>query len=488
MVCTPCNSSHNILSKETSISLTAMPPRQPKLRDSCIACSASKVKCQKEKPTCSRCSERGLKCEYATSRRTGRQSYTAHSATSPGNNTPNVALPSLRPAARELDDTSQWQNEITGSAQWSAACREQDATEADQDNPECTSAKPLDGTTHNNAMNALPQRSLPTSAQVDDFFKFLNTQMDGQENQTDASLCPTELMNSQASTREDMSLDPEFDACHALGLDHKSSFVPNEMSFADIMSLDPNDLSTHSNEQYPCIPTGLLTPNSSTRADRPVTTPGSPRESVGNQSACFISEATMSKNKHIVDSMINILICHRSIDERLLTVLSLIACRVIAWYAAVARDESTRSVIAGHLRVIVNSRSAEPKDVLADQVHALSLEIGSANVDEMDQRCVAIRSVLGEAHRVQKLADLLSNRLENIRLHNDLACLAEQSRATMNNVTMGQSAAGVMAPSVVQMFDTLETGLRSRLDSVVSKSSLQEVEDQYRQMSWNDHL
>jgi hypothetical protein len=145
-------------------------------------------------------------------------------------------------------------------------------------------------------------------------------------------------------------------------------------------------------------------------------------------------------------------------------------------------------VIAGHLQVIVNSRSAEPKDVLADQIHALSLEIGSANVDEADQRCVAIRSVLGEAHRVQKLADLLSNRLENIRLHNDLACLAEQSRATMSDVTMRQPVASVMAPSVVQMFDTLETGLRSRLDSVVSKGSLHEMEDQHQQMGWNKQL
>ncbi|GAB7330920.1 hypothetical protein MBLNU13_g02440t2 [Cladosporium sp. NU13] len=302
------------------------------------------------------------------------------------------------------------------------------------------------------------------------------------------SLHPADFMNNQASTNEDMSLDPDFDARNGLGLDDKLSFLPDELSFSDVMSLDPSDLGTYLKEQYSCMPTGLLTPTSLSRTDRPVTTPGSPRESVSDNSVCFISEAAISKNKHIVDSMITILICHRSIDERLLTVLSLIACRVIAWYAAVARDESTRSVIASHLRVLVDSRSTEPKDVLADQVHALSLEIGSANVDETDQRCVAIRSVIGEAHRVQKLADLLSNRLENIRLHNDLACLAGQNRATTNDVTMGQPVANVMAPSVVQMFDTLETGLRSRLDSVVSKGSLQEVEDQYRPMGWNEPL
>jgi hypothetical protein len=109
-------------------------------------------------------------------------------------------------------------------------------------------------------------------------------------------------------------------------------------------------------------------------------------------------------------------------------------------------------------------------------------------VDETDQRGVAIRSVLGEAHRVQKLADLLSNRLENIRLHNDLACLAEQGRATTRGVIMGQPVASEMAPSAVQMFDMLETGLRSRLDSVVSKGSLHEEEDKHRQTGWDEQL
>lgn len=480
--------SYNVLRKEVSTLLTKMAPRQPKLRDSCIACSASKVKCQKEKPCCNRCSERGLKCEYATSRRTGRQSYTAHSATSPANHTPDVALPSLRPAPRELDDTSNWQNTRTGSANWSATCHEQDATKRDQELSGNTKTKPLVVTRNSVAMNTSTQKQLPTDAQVDDCFKFLNTRMDGQESQVDAPLRPADFMNNQALTSEDTSLDLEFDTCHALGLDYKSSFVPNELNFSDVMSLDPSDLGSYLNEQYPCIPTGLLTPTSLSRPDRPATTPGSPRDSSGSQSGCLVSEAAMAKNKHIVDSMINILVCHHSIDERLLTVLSLIACRVIAWYAAVARDESSRSMIAGQLRVIVNSRSAEPKGILADQVHALSLEIGSANVDETDQRGVAIRSVLGEAHRVQKLADLLSNRLENIRLHNDLACLAEQGRATTRGITMGQPVASEMAPSVVQMFDILETGLRSRLDSVVSKGSLHEEEDQHRQMGWDEQL
>ncbi|KAL4807468.1 aflatoxin regulatory protein-domain-containing protein [Aspergillus unguis] len=43
-----------------------------KLRESCISCSKSKVRCDKAKPTCRRCVRRGLPCEYTVSRRTGR--------------------------------------------------------------------------------------------------------------------------------------------------------------------------------------------------------------------------------------------------------------------------------------------------------------------------------------------------------------------------------------------------------------------------------
>ena len=48
-------------------------PTAPRLRDSCHACAASKVKCSKEKPTCARCAKRGLDCEYCVTKRAGRK-------------------------------------------------------------------------------------------------------------------------------------------------------------------------------------------------------------------------------------------------------------------------------------------------------------------------------------------------------------------------------------------------------------------------------
>ncbi|KAI0182303.1 hypothetical protein EV127DRAFT_517894 [Xylaria flabelliformis] len=65
-----------------------MAPTGSKLRDSCLACSSSKVRCPREKPTCSRCQKRRVNCEYLTSKRAGRKHDTSNdSVVAPGKNT-----------------------------------------------------------------------------------------------------------------------------------------------------------------------------------------------------------------------------------------------------------------------------------------------------------------------------------------------------------------------------------------------------------------
>ncbi|EED18719.1 conserved hypothetical protein [Talaromyces stipitatus ATCC 10500] len=43
---------------------------------SCNTCSASKIKCSKEKPECFRCMKRGITCQYAVTKRSGRKQRT----------------------------------------------------------------------------------------------------------------------------------------------------------------------------------------------------------------------------------------------------------------------------------------------------------------------------------------------------------------------------------------------------------------------------
>lgn len=53
--------------------MSSKPTTTSKIRDSCHACAASKVKCPKEKPSCSRCEKKGTLCEYFATRRPGRK-------------------------------------------------------------------------------------------------------------------------------------------------------------------------------------------------------------------------------------------------------------------------------------------------------------------------------------------------------------------------------------------------------------------------------
>ncbi|KAF2112197.1 hypothetical protein BDV96DRAFT_581344 [Lophiotrema nucula] len=54
----------------------SIPERKAKLRASCDACAASKVKCSKEHPICARCTANGSQCIYGVSRKHGKPGRT----------------------------------------------------------------------------------------------------------------------------------------------------------------------------------------------------------------------------------------------------------------------------------------------------------------------------------------------------------------------------------------------------------------------------
>ncbi|CAG8933250.1 unnamed protein product [Penicillium salamii] len=64
---------HNhITSSRISKNTLSTSPKPPKLKDSCDKCSASKVRCTKEKPSCTRCDKLCYVCSYSPARRVGR--------------------------------------------------------------------------------------------------------------------------------------------------------------------------------------------------------------------------------------------------------------------------------------------------------------------------------------------------------------------------------------------------------------------------------
>jgi hypothetical protein len=72
----PLDASSTVPSLSSVPKMTTDRERRPKLRASCDACAASKVKCSKEHPICQRCSANGSQCIYGVSRKHGKPGRT----------------------------------------------------------------------------------------------------------------------------------------------------------------------------------------------------------------------------------------------------------------------------------------------------------------------------------------------------------------------------------------------------------------------------
>ncbi|KAJ5374200.1 hypothetical protein N7517_006206 [Penicillium concentricum] len=81
-------------SSENTQHITSSLPTQ-KLKDSCDKCSASKVRCTKEKPLCARCDKLGYTCFYSLARRAGRP-YRSKKQLSEGGNGEETSTSSTR--------------------------------------------------------------------------------------------------------------------------------------------------------------------------------------------------------------------------------------------------------------------------------------------------------------------------------------------------------------------------------------------------------
>ncbi|KAH8698981.1 hypothetical protein BGW36DRAFT_358488 [Talaromyces proteolyticus] len=94
---------------------SSRPPRPSKLRSSCDACGAAKLKCDRGKPECERCISLGLQCVYGISRKMGKpprqraQSRTARSDSNGG------GTESINVDARQFHIPSGWDSEASYS-------------------------------------------------------------------------------------------------------------------------------------------------------------------------------------------------------------------------------------------------------------------------------------------------------------------------------------------------------------------------------------
>jgi hypothetical protein len=181
-------------------------------------------------------------------------------------------------------------------------------------------------------------------------------------------------------------------------------------------------------------------------------------------------ECVISKNKQITEAISNMLDCPCLQDEYVVAIISLVVFKVMAWYAAAAGDRSlTDDGMSWSNHFVAYPEQQNPSS-FGEQVVHLPTIIGNYCVDGNDQSRMAAQLVLSELHRVQRLVNLLSKRLEDIRLRNgglSGSSSGTSSVADSGDVQVGRtSASSLSGPTFYQ----LEADLRKRLRAVSSET------------------
>lgn len=389
-----------------------------RLKDSCNNCASMKVKCSKDKPSCTRCEDREIECSYSPSQRSGRRVLAAPSTTTAASAEPisiesNIKLPNTNSSDLGSDD-----------AQYSYF----------QQNPRIGDALPswggetmtnlsTDGTSFNSAKSS---------------------------SQTDAVMGNTGFV----------ALDPCFNGSEfspSAGFDNLDSLLNN---FGGIpFSSPPTPPSLNDNTHHPffddkkCGTAGVhscltlaLNILPILHIPPPTCTVASVRPSNRNPSPFPTIDHVISTNKAIMDSITMVLSCSCSLDEHLAFILSLIAFKVMAWYAAAARD-------------VDDNDSDHDSPTTCERVLHLPITVGNHRLEGHERSRMRAQLILSELHRVVRSVELLSKRFERARLRSSLP------------LGPGEEAAGTRSDWIsASVFVQLEADLRKRLQAVTKET------------------
>ncbi|KAG6055210.1 hypothetical protein E4U17_003118 [Claviceps sp. LM77 group G4] len=391
-----------------------------KLRETCHACSLSKVRCSKEKPSCSRCAKRGVTCEYIVTKRPGRKrdptksagltssrckSFDAASA-GPNNSNANCAW---------LEDVLLTDMDGTGGGSTSHAYL--DSTQTDTDLPmlwPLTANEGVDiaGDMSDFLMPLITPLSCTFTARTPDFLSAAadvsapitppNNYDDKNNNQPmqDGSnvmqlLLPDGVRGGHVA---------EYAAQEASSIEFHSSCSSRSLSSVPESILSSSKIAGNSDfgsgsSSCECLIKALDIMAKISSTDLAVTpdTPSTRRNSVqdeavvaGHGQTSPLLHATFMANKQTIEALSNML--HGSCQENvyLLTCMSMIVFKVLRRYETAAGQ----SMSAGVLDVY---EAAHPR-------------LGDLDRDSL--RRTAAQLVLGELHLVQQLVSRLSRRLQ----------------------------------------------------------------------------
>ncbi|KAF2875395.1 hypothetical protein BDV95DRAFT_484717 [Massariosphaeria phaeospora] len=392
--------------------------RRPKLRASCDACAASKVKCSKEHPICGRCSTNGSQCIYGVSRKHGKPGRTRKRNP---DGTPFIKASKQRPSPNG-SEFSKFRirpeptvhglglSDVDTSSNWSASSRWVTPEFEYEMQPEPLQpfymAPPIADFT---VMGNVP--SVPTG----------NEPHPGNISAIERGFAFRDPFAKRASVQLELPDIPavkDFIGANSanswnLGFDNSASLLPDSSAM-----LNPNN-----NNSYFLNPlrVSVSMPSSHCCYTLAYTTLESLRCGPGNSEGSYPGtelkslDSVLSITKTAVKNVLQLLRCHCSSDPHLAMLYSSIASKILTWYQIAAGVKPTTpptpSLSSSASSPSESSFSSSistisPADT-AFSIQVLPLKIGVFEFDEAEQETLRRQVVLRELRKCGQLVDAL---------------------------------------------------------------------------------
>ncbi|KAL2819644.1 aflatoxin regulatory protein-domain-containing protein [Aspergillus cavernicola] len=453
---------------------TGAPQGTRKLRESCISCSRSKVKCDKEKPICGRCVRRGLPCEYMVSRRTGRTRVIGIEKPSTGTTTATETTANSSTSNASSNPSSIATDHSNHSTNHARIAQRVDTAHhtlpvVTPHTPAIT-ARPSPKSLHiqsppheSDLWNALLSPNTSTSTDLSSLLS-INSDL----GQLFASLSP-----SHVDEPDEMDTDLHLHGLGELSVADPSSALMQGLEGPDSIPAPASTPKTHPCCLAICLDILMrLFPNARVSCQQPGSQDGPSK-------LCTI-ESVIEDNKQILDTIQTVLECRCAEDEYVATLVSLIVFKVLGWYVAVARDRSSDpgpdELASGGFESGSHSRRPSMSS-FEEQVLHLPTVIGGYCVDGHHQSRMAAQLVLSELYRVQRLVTLVSRRLEALRHRSPSSESSTSSSSVSSSVLDSGGGYGSLALSGIPTSPLssttlahLEDDLRKRLRAVSSET------------------
>jgi hypothetical protein len=420
--------------------------KPPKLRDSCDACAAGKVRCTQTKPVCMRCEKRGLICEYIATKRAGRPSQRSNKGrrtklVKPSKDAQQNVVNILSPPSSH--QATPWETSLEASPIHRGTSCSYENTHA----------------------HTISSKCLPTSA-LSSFLSLTasSSEIDGFFSGFGSSPCleiATQDNISVTNCLDPISAPDSTYAASFFGLEDtcftaEDLFSDTQMASLDTSPFDSGQSTSLLNLPRCCLMTALSFLSDMSPPLKNCARRGGSQTSDETKSQFPTIQSIVAKNERVLEAMENILQCACSQDGYLLTVLSLALFKVLDWYTEAAYA-ATKLKVGAHN----TSDSSHLRRGSSQSVERISVE-------GEDSGRIAAQMVLGELHHVQRVVNNLSSifKLQNSNNRNEMGI---KSHNTFTDHIEAVQDREITLPFSTQMLDQLEADLRGRLRNVSSR-------------------